>query len=129
MLLFSSAPCCHVLVIGTNSNRKNGKENNPKIGSARGILAQHKDLISVRSAQGKEILHQGIDPWLKSASLGCCLMGRGWTVGHGLQTLPLPPTPYSEPLPSSLVNSHRLFAGIHFAGTLPSKHAVSELIQ
>lgn len=70
MLLFSSVPCCLVLVIGTNSNRKNGKENNAKTGSARGILTQHKDLISIRSAQGKEILQQGIDPALKPASEG-----------------------------------------------------------
>lgn len=67
MLLFSSAPCCLVLVIGTNSNRKNGKENNAKSSSAKGILTQHGGLISIRSAPGKEILQQGIDPQLQSA--------------------------------------------------------------
>lgn len=67
MLLFSSAPCCLVLVIGTNSNRKNGKENNAKSSSARGILTQHGGLISIRSAPGKEILQQGIDPRPQSA--------------------------------------------------------------
>lgn len=70
MLLFSPVPRCLVLVIGTNSNRKNGKENNAKTSSARGILRQHRDLISITSAQGRAILQQGMDPLLESVPLG-----------------------------------------------------------
>lgn len=109
MLLFSPVPRCLVLVIGTNSNRKNGKENNAKTGSARGILMQHRDLISITSAQGRAILQQGMDPLLESVPLG-----RGscpqWAAGCAHRP-PLPSqTPHSSP-----VNSNRLFAGVHFA--------------
>lgn len=127
MLLFSSVPCCLVLVIGTNSNRKNGKENNAKTSSARGILAQHKDLISIRSARGKEILQRGTDPGLESASLGwgSCLhrqrLGGGTSPADPL----LPPT-LKPSFPIS-VNSNRLFAGVHFARTLTTNHAVNKL--
>lgn len=117
MLLFSSVPRCLVLVIGTNSNRKNGKENNAKTGAARGILTQHKDLISIRSAQGKEILQRGIDPPLKSASSGwgSCLRRQGLGSGTCPADPPRPPSPRAQTPLSSLVNSNRLFAGVHFA--------------
>lgn len=88
MLLFSPVPRCLVLVIATNSNRKNGKENNAKTSSARGILRQHRDLISITSAQGRAILQQGMDQSLWA----------GAPAHSGQQGLPTDPNSPSKPL-------------------------------
>lgn len=108
MPLFSPVPRCLVLVIGTNSNRKNGKENNAKTSSARGILRQLGDLISITSAQGRAALQQGMDPLLEPVPLG-------WAPAlSGQQDLLTDPHSPSKPLIPA-VNSNRLFAGVHFA--------------